>query len=189
MGRRPSRGKCREPRRAEAGHPPLCSGAPRAQRAGQGRPAFSPRGWEEVPRRGWATGAGAALNDHASASASVRGPEASSQGQRSAHSKPDGGRGGVPRYPGCVSTGKQTIEGKGMGVHGGAGGLGGGEAPTRPTKLPKAPRPGQVASMRETHISEIPPEWVDCEGTELTVAGNDTEGGSPAQVKGEPSLQ
>ena len=88
-----------------------------------------------------------------------------------------------------MRTGKQTIESKGTRVHARGRGLGGGEAPTRPTKLPKALRPGQVASMRETHISETPREWVDCERTELLAAGDEPEGGSPAQVRGTPRMR
>lgn len=88
-----------------------------------------------------------------------------------------------------MRTGKQTIESKGTRVHAPGRGLGGGEAPTRPTKLPKALRPGQVTSMRETHISETPREWVDCERTELLAAGDEPEGGSPAQVRGTPRMR
>ena len=87
-----------------------------------------------------------------------------------------------------MRAGKQTIEGKGHRGPRGIRGLGGGEAPTRPTKLPKALRPGQVASMRATHISEIPREGY-CEGTELLAAGDEPEEGSPAQEKGLPRMR
>lgn len=47
-----------------------------------------------------------------------------------------------------------------------------------------------ACKMRETHISgnTAPSGWT-VRGQSSHVAGNDTEGGSPAQVKGAPSLQ
>lgn len=64
-------GACREPRRPEAGRPPPRGGSP-PRRQRDTPAAFSPGGWEEVPRRGCEPGAGAALKDHTLASASVR---------------------------------------------------------------------------------------------------------------------
>lgn len=49
-------------------------------------------------------------------------------------------------------------------VEGAEGPAGGGEVLTRHTKAPNVLRPVQVVRVQETLISEIPPEWVDCEG-------------------------
>lgn len=64
----------------------------------------------------------------------------------------------------CVS-GSRASQGKGTEYHGGSrGACGGGEVLTRHAKAPNTLRPVQVARVQETLISEIPLEWVDCEG-------------------------